>query len=294
MAPVAATAPTVTPRQLTPGHASRSKSGALLVPWSFSELMDRQPSVSDREVNGAMKTLQSVRSYFQKLGVSSAEGNSAGLPVVFEPKFPNAAFAQTKDGRDVLIIGNDPDTGTSFARANDVLAHEYSHRLLNNLVGLHGHGESGAVNESLADTFAAAIDRDDWTIGEDVTPGGLRSMDNPERAQDAIPVGRGRHLRQPGHMNDYLELPEHPKFDMGGVHINVGIPNKAAAAIGKSVGRDTMAQIYIDAARRLPGEHSTIADTAQATLGAAVSRFGNRSEQAQAVRQAWEGVGISL
>jgi len=249
--------------------------------------------VSKADKDRAMQTLKGVQGMFSKLGVSSRDGNGGDLPVHFEPDFPNAAYAPHEDGSEELIIGSDPKTHVTFAKADDVLAHEYSHRVVNNVLGLEPVGESGAVNESLADTFAAAYDNKNWTIGETVRDGGLRDMAHPDRAQDAIPTDRGM-MRRPANIRDYLDLPISEDTDMGGVHINVGIPNKAASLIGDALGRDTMAKIYIDAVRNYMGSQSGIADTARATVAAATDQFGGDSKQVAAVMQAWQAVGLKF
>lgn len=271
-----------------PVHGTRDLT--VVVPYSFEELQRAKPQVSDSDAREAMSTLKDVQRFFANLGVGSRDGNGPGLPVYFKPDFPNAAFARTKDGRDVLIIGNDPKTGTSFAMAPDVLAHEYTHRVLDTLVGMGHRGEPATVNESLADTFAAAFDADDWTIGEDVRPGGMRSMDHPDRPQDALRLPDGQVITKPAHVDDFIAT----SLDRGGAHINMGIPNRAATVIGNMIGRDAMAQIYIDAARSYLTHDSGISDEARATYAAAIDRFGERSAEAEAVRSGWDAVGLRM
>ena len=64
------------------------------------------------------------------------------------------------------------DGGRSFAPlagALDVAAHEMTPGVIEKTVRLEYLFQSGALNESLADVFAAMVDSDDWLIGEDVT-----------------------------------------------------------------------------------------------------------------------------
>ncbi len=63
--------------------------------------------------------------------------------------------------------------------ALDVLAHEFAHGVTQNTAGLIYEDEPGAMNEGLSDTFAAAIDADDWLMGEESDAGALRSLQNP-------------------------------------------------------------------------------------------------------------------
>ncbi len=73
-----------------------------------------------------------------------------------------------------------------LAQALDVAAHEMTHGVIQHTVNLEYRGESGALNESFADVFAAMVDRDDWQLGEDVIKslglfpsGALRDMAHP-------------------------------------------------------------------------------------------------------------------
>lgn len=111
----------------------------------------------------------------------------------------------------------------------DLFAHEFTHGVTRWSIppfGLQYVAQSGALNESYSDVFAAMIDAEDWLLGEDLTavvrpPGGpLRDMANPVR------------FGQPDHMADYSALPPGTgpaqANDYGYVHRNSGIPNKAA------------------------------------------------------------------
>lgn len=247
---------------------------------------DMPGDASDAERQAARSTLNDVQKMFTNIGVKAYEGNGPGMRVIFNSSFPNAAYVPEED---VMIIGRSP-SGKSFAFAKDVIAHEYSHRVADFILRIEPAGESGAVNESLADTYAAAVDTDDWMVAEDVVSGGVRDMLHPERPQDAVSIDGGPKKPLPGHMKDYMTV--HADVDQGGVHLNMGIPNKAAALIGEKLGRQTMAQIYLDAMRNHMGPLSTIASTAKATMRATSARFGTNSPEMKTVVKAWDAVGI--
>lgn len=279
-----AAAPSVAgPKGATEAKVSRDDLLALFGP------VESGRTVSDTEMNTAVATLQKAQKFFSQYGLDARSGNGQ-LGVEFDPEYPNAAYAYDPNGTyEALKIGNDERSGKSYANAPDVLAHEYSHRVINNVLGLKATGESGAVNESLADTFAAAMDTDDWTIGEDIVPGGLRSMSDPGRAQDAIETNFGT-TPLPSHVKDYL----YTDADDGGVHINTGIPNKAAHLIGESLGRQKMADIYMQGILNHMTPTAGIADTARATLFAAHDLYGKTSTESSAVTDAWQAVGIQF
>ncbi len=129
----------------------------------------------------------------------------------------------------------------------DVVSHELTHAVTEQENGLIYFGQSGALNESYSDVFAAMTDNDgnEWQLAEkSFTPGtpgdALRDMANP--------AAEG----QPAHMNAYVNT----WYDGGGVHTNSGIPNHAAylaaTAPGYGIGRASLQQIYYAAMPCLP------------------------------------------
>ncbi|KAA3664092.1 MAG: hypothetical protein DWQ04_07475, partial [Chloroflexi bacterium] len=117
----------------------------------------------------------------------------------------------------------------------DILAHEFTHGIANHEDALGYSNQSGALNESYADFFAAMIDLN-WTIGENLpAPPGvdpvLRSMSNPPAYTSGPDCNNSppgpRCWNDPNHMNNYVST----GLDNGGVHINNGITNYAAYLI---------------------------------------------------------------
>lgn len=181
-----------------------------------------------------------------------------------------------------MLLGTDSRTGSPYSRSGDVVVHEYAHAVVGRLAPFAAHSpEADAAQESLADTFAAAVDRDDWTMGEDLFPAGAgpeRSMTDPASVTPRPSYGV---KRLPAHISEFARD--------ANPHANAGIGNRAAAAIGQALGRDRMAQIYVSAVRdQLAGPLSfyTLAD---ATLAAAGADAGAQ----RAVTDAWRAVGIT-
>jgi hypothetical protein len=117
----------------------------------------------------------------------------------------------------------------------DIVIHEYMHGVVNAEFDTHDNGISAALNESLADTFAAFADIDlfvpgespggDWLIGEDSIEGEVRSMADPP---SLTPTDcEGRTIYDPDRMSQYRIV----SCDGNGTHINAGIPNKLAFLI---------------------------------------------------------------
>lgn len=98
---------------------------------------------------------------------------------------------------------------------------------------------------------------------------------------------------QPAHMKDYVNLPNTPAGDYGGVHYNSGIPNHAfylaAVAIGKPAW-ETAAKIwYITLTQRLKGD-TDFQKCAYETISVARDFFDD--DTAKKVSQAWIDVGV--
>ena len=89
--------------------------------------------------------------------------------------------------------GNGNQGFKPLAGALDVAGHEMTHGVIENTARLEYRNQSGALNESFADIFATLIDRDDWTLGEDVVKsnvfpsGALRSLENPTKVGKETP-----------------------------------------------------------------------------------------------------------
>lgn len=113
--------------------------------------------------------------------------------------------------------------------ADDIVAHELSHGVVQHTAGLFPAYQPGAMNESMADVFGELVDQAngnagqrDWEIGEDATAlPTLRDMQSPRRFDD------------PDRMRSSL-FDGDPAFqDAGGVHTNSGIGNKTAFLIAQ-------------------------------------------------------------
>ncbi|KAA0012579.1 peptidase M4 family protein [Billgrantia pellis] len=207
------------------------------------------------------------------------------------------------DGRQMVFGDGDGELFNRFTIAVDVIAHELSHGVIAYEGALVYSHQSGALNESLADVFGSLAkqyrDRQraaeaDWLIGaglftDRVKGRALRSMAEPGNAYDDPLLGRDP---QPGHMDDFVETQD----DHGGVHINSGIPNRAYQLAAVALGGyawESVGPIWYDTLidSRLASDCEFV-PFAELTLDNAVRRFGSSSRQAEAVREAWRGVGV--
>ncbi|MCW2736867.1 protealysin inhibitor emfourin, partial [Nocardioides sp.] len=222
--------------------------------------------------------------------------DDAGAPVSLTVHYGSAYNNAFWDGTQLVFGDGDGRVFERFTKPVDVLAHEFSHAVVEHSAALVYRDQSGALNESVADVFASCLKQrllgqeageGDWLIGEGIfTPSvrarALRDMAAPGTAYDDPELGADP---QVGHMDDYVET----TADNGGVHLNSGIPNKAfqlaAVAVG-GVAIEGAGRIWYDAL--VGGDVTADADFA-AFAAATVAAAG---EHADVVRDAWVQVGV--
>jgi bacillolysin len=196
--------------------------------------------------------------------------------------------------------------GTAFkplAGGLDVAGHEMTHGVIEKTANLEYKGQSGAINESLADCFGALVEAktgaDLWKLGEDVViarffpTGALRDLSNPNNG--------GRSLNdngfQPASMNQYYSGSE----DNYGVHINSGIPNNAFYRFITTIGNNQAAitkaeKIYYRALERYLTRTSKFLELRRALIQSATdlkASAGVTDTDITALRNAFDAVGIT-
>ena len=260
------------------------------------------PPVGDAAVDEAYDSAGQVLDMFaDQFGRRSVDGNGATLVITvhYGIDYDNAFW----DGAQLVFGDGDGVVFDRFTKPADVMAHEFTHGVTQFTAGLIYQDQSGALNESVSDVFAAVTkqffrsetaDQADWLIGEGLfLPGinarALRSMVEPGTAYDDPQIGRDP---QVGHMADYVETVE----DNGGVHINSGIPNRAFALAALALGGpswEKAGRVWYDALTG--GEVTARSDFtafAQATINSAGRVFPDDPGVSEAIREAWTGVGV--
>jgi bacillolysin len=190
------------------------------------------------------------------------------------------------------IFYGDGDVGFKpLAGAIDVAGHEMTHGVVQSTANLEYDGESGAINESMADVFGVLMDPDnDWRIGEDVVKttvfpsGALRNMEDPHNGGTSL----SNNGFQPKHMNEKYNGTE----DNGGVHINSGIPNHAFFKYATAITRDKAAAVYYKALDEYLTKSSQFIDLRLAVIKAATVLYGASSNEVTQAGLAFDAVGI--
>ncbi len=157
--------------------------------------------------------------FFTRFGRDSMDNQ--GMPLVSTVRYcegSDCPFANAYwDGVQMVY-------GDGYA-IDDVVAHELTHGVTEHMSDLIYYGQSGAINESLSDTFGEFVDLTNsggtdtpsarWQLGEDLPgTGALRNMADPPLFGDPDRMG------SPLYYNG--------SSDNAGVHTNSGVGNKLA------------------------------------------------------------------
>jgi Zn-dependent metalloprotease len=189
-----------------------------------------------------------------------------------------------------ISYGNGNTAFKSMAGSLDVAGHEMTHGVVENTANLEYQGESGAINESMADIFGSMMDPADWLIGEDIVKlsafpsGALRSLSDPHNGGTSL-ANTGF---QPSHTNEAY----HGSEDNGGVHINSGIPNHAFYRYATAITRDKAAAVFYKALDDYLTKSSKFIDLRLAVIKAAADLYGASSNEATQAGIAFDAVGI--
>nr|WP_294691394.1 protealysin inhibitor emfourin [uncultured Friedmanniella sp.] len=263
---------------------------------------DGDPPSGDVAVDEAFDSFGQVWDLFAELfGRRSVDGRASTVSVTvhYGNNYDNAFW----DGTQLVFGDGDGVVFDRFTKPMDVMAHEFTHGVTQFSAGLAYQGQSGALNESVSDVFAAmtkqralgqGAEDADWLIGEGLfLPGirarALRSMLEPGTAYDDPQLGRDP---QVGSMADYIETDD----DNGGVHLNSGIPNRAFALAARALGGQTWdraGRVWYDALTGgVVGADTDFVGFADATIDAAARLFPDDAGVAEQVRAAWQQVGV--
>ncbi|HVH41571.1 MAG TPA: M4 family metallopeptidase [Labilithrix sp.] len=248
-------------------------------------------------------TYDYYKSSFNRKGIDDNDSEIIASVHVMKD-WPNAQW----DGKQMLYGDGDGERIASTSGSIDVVAHELTHGVTAATSKLRYIGQTGALNESLSDIFGALVEhayrpdeKNNWLLAEDVLIGAekgrpLRNMIHPHDAM----------IDQPAHMSEYTNATDgaKPILDLGGVHINSGIPNNAFYLMtmgGKNdvsnievkagMGWAKSAQIWYRINTKYLGESSGFKAAAEATLTAADDLTYTQNEK-NIIQCAWIAVGV--
>jgi Zn-dependent metalloprotease len=268
-----------------------------------------QPETGDDVVDETYANLELFYDFlckaYQRNSVDN-KGLTLEATVHYGKNYRNAFWESI--GKRIVLGDGDGKYLQRFSQSTEIIGHEVTHGIIDHTARLYYRNQSGALSESIADVFGTlgkqfsrnqTATQADWLIGDTIFTNivkgtALRSMKAPGTAFDD-PDNKMKDP-QPAHMNDYKKLPE--RSDFGGVHINSGIPNRAfylaSSAIGGYTWQSTGYIWYTTLCDVRLKPHFGFRRFARLTIQNAEKLFGNQSQQALAVQNAWNEVGVSL
>lgn len=131
----------------------------------------------EEECEDSVRTLMNVikaHDYFNKVLKRNAYDNQGGkLNIIMCPKeiLTDQAMAYGFENPAIILVGEENELFRQYpGKALDVIAHEYTHLVIQNEVELGSGSEQNAISEGIADIFGNIIEgkQDDlWQLGED-------------------------------------------------------------------------------------------------------------------------------
>ena len=269
-------------------HNSSGLPGTLVCGTGAGNALCGDPA--DLDAQGAYTNTSKVYDYYKNVfGRLSFDNLDTELrsSVHFGSNYYNAFW-----NGEQMVYG-DADT---FAQAFDVIAHELTHGVTQYTSDLIYEHQSGALNESWSDvmavfagcSIATGLANCNWVMGDTLLGGAIRDLSNPPAFGD------------PDNMSNYRWLPL--ELDNGGVHINSGIPNKAAYLLAHGdvtttigIGTTKAEQIYYRAMKNYLTTYSDFSVARAALYQSCHDLIGSyelTSVDCDQVQNAWAAVGV--
>ena len=202
----------------------------------------------------------------------------------------------------------------------DLLAHEYAHLVVaaNGRGGMEASGESGALNEAIADCMSVAADfyingeKANWQIADGVTHNGIpnmRDLSNPKMSGGGIFNTATLSYPQPdtyGGVN-WID-PSNMDYDYGGIHFNNGVfnywfyllteggsgtnDNKQAYEV-EGIGMQKTEKLLMHIILNYLKPRMDYSQMRIASQSAAIELWGDKSNEYKQVQNAWFAVGVA-
>lgn len=214
---------------------------------------------------------EKVYDYYKGLGLTSYDGKGSTLKIRYR-QTQNAASSSWNENREMINFMS-PAGDSSYYKAVDIMGHEYTHAVIQNINGLISIGEAGALSEAYSDIFGAlaegASGDNKWKMGEN-SGTVIRDISNPSIS----------------HYQNYNQN--------GDNHDNAGIFSKAAHLMmsnqNSGVSEDEWAKVFYHSLYRLPSDASFL-DARRAVVIAA-KRLGFDNSKQEIIKNAFNTVGI--
>ena len=249
---------------------------------------------------GAMKAYDF---FFEKYGRNGIDDNGMAIRNYVNYPFISNNSANWDRSSHSILYGRGNST-IDAVTSLDIVAHEWGHGITDSyerdmLLG----GESGALNESFSDMWAACVEyyaapnKQQWWIGEDLTQNAtaMRYMDNPKLAGDPDTYWGVYYLDSTAYYDSFR-------------HHNCGVPNHwfyllSDGGTGTNdmgytysvdgIGINTAADIIYESLNYLQSEMSFAAFAAK-TRNVAINLYGTCADETENLIEAWKAVGVPI
>lgn len=231
--------------------------------------------------------------YFQtRFNHTGGTGNGKEFRVVVNNNVANGAAYQYHNDDDYMVIGRVGSTsGNSFAEL-DIVAHEFTHAVVNGSANLQGYrSEASALNESFADIFGEMSElmhtgQHDWVLGR--FAGVPRAFANVAFSLGANPAqvyqGRDWDFNGEEHTNSGVQSRWFYLLSVGGQgDFGVSVTG---------IGEEKAARIAYRNLTTYLGPNATYANARAGAIQAATDLYGLCSVEATATTNAWAAVGV--
>jgi hypothetical protein len=202
----------------------------------------------------------------------------------------------------------------------DLLAHEYAHLVVaaNGRGGLEAAGESGALNEAIADCMSIATDfyingdKANWQIADGVTGNGIpnmRDLSDPKMSGGGVFSSATLSYPQPDtYQGENWVDPKNMNYDNGGIHFNNGVFNywfylltEGGSGVNdnnqsyevEGIGIQKTEKLLMHIILNYLTPRMNYAKIRIASQSAAVDLWGENSEELAQVANAWFAVGVA-
>jgi hypothetical protein len=219
---------------------SISDSGNSENPWSVSQTplttsaldWTSEPAY-ESDLRGATRLSQNLKTtleWYAAHGQRSWDNSGSSFFAAIRTGSPHPTSLSALGGNGQLLLNDfHTPTGQTLGDALDVVAHEFTHSVIDATAAFAYADEPGALNESLADILGKAVQGfTDPFVGSDAGIH-IRDITDPENCTPDC--------AQPAYYGDFQVI----ELDRGGVHANSGIMNHALAQVVLQ-GKDRRAQ----------------------------------------------------
>lgn len=160
-----------------------------------------QGPVAVADVNDAYALSGAVSDYYDAIGDLDLT-QLLGIDVGGQPKLASTVRVcdetQPCPYENAFWNGAQMYYGQDYASADDVVGHEMTHGVIDQYSQLLYWGQSGAMNESMADIMGEIVDQrrtgdgdSDWDLGEDLPIGAIRNLADPTLGEDPDNIANG-------------------------------------------------------------------------------------------------------